>query len=99
VPRDYSPTKIYTQPFTKKFAEKLINESVKPEFIQYQISEGSAISYAGYSKEEWLECSWKELELRGRIGAVNLYPPDYQITKIPVAERVAITQDILGNRK
>jgi len=61
-------TDILTQPFVKEELEQLLNNSELDEHIQYSFTNNLGKSYGGFSAEEMINCSAKELTARGQLG-------------------------------
>jgi hypothetical protein len=84
VPRNYTTRVKYTVPFSKEKVEELIEKSEFAESIQF-IVKGSKL-WGGYSKDEFMNSSWFELEQRGRLGCSGLYPSNVQVKAAPTQQ-------------
>jgi hypothetical protein len=82
VPKKYQSKIRYTVEFSKEEAEKLIDKSQYKESIQYIVQAGR--NYGGFSKEEWLECSYLELISRAKLGVAGIYEPKVNVKEAPM---------------
>lgn len=72
VPKAYPSRIKYTLEWRKEEAEKLIAKSEYKESIQYILKTDR--NFSGFSKDEFLRCSFNQLEMRARLGVAGLYP-------------------------
>lgn len=61
-------TDIYTIPFTKEKLEEILNNNELDERIQFSFCTNFGKSFGGYSAEEMIHLSSKELSARGALG-------------------------------
>jgi hypothetical protein len=61
-------TDMYTEPFSKQRLEEILNNNELDEKIQFSFTDNFNKSFGGFSAQEIMNCSTKELSSRGTLG-------------------------------
>jgi hypothetical protein len=97
VPKSY-PSKVkYTVPFSREKVEELIDKSEFPESIQF-LFKGSK-TWGNFSRDEFINITHSEGEMRGRTGSAGLYPSNVQVKPAQTQQYQVIQQGQGTNKK
>lgn len=84
---------VYTTLWSKSEFEKVMENQDPSHPVQLIVTNRSA-SYSGFSLDEFKECSFAELEQRGKTGFVN-QPIDDEISKMSKNDRLNLLKSVI----
>jgi hypothetical protein len=97
VAKSYRSKTKYTVEFSKEKVEELIDKSEFPESIQF-LFKGSK-TWGNFSRDEFINITHSEGEMRGRTGSAGLYPSNVQVKPAQTQQYQVIQQGQGTNKK